>query len=89
MIVAVDSLVLFHKFKTVWLKTFANIFCAVVNEPQKGIVGGKEVGYWVCFNIVKCVKAKITFFTKLAISNALCSSSDYSQEICKLCILFG
>lgn len=48
------------------------IFCAVVNEPQQGIDGGKRDGNWVCFNIAKCVKAKITFFTKLAISNALC-----------------
>lgn len=71
MIAAVDTLVVLHKFRIVWLKKFANIFCAVANEPQKGVVGGKEAGYWVCFK-VKCVKAKITFFTKLAISNASC-----------------
>jgi len=53
----------------VWLKTLANIFCAAVKEPQKGIVGGKEAGY--C-NIVKCVKGKITYFTNIAISNGLC-----------------
>lgn len=45
MIAAADSLLVFHKFKTVRLKTFAKIFCALVNESQKGTVGGKEAGY--------------------------------------------
>lgn len=32
-IAAVDILVILRKFKRVYLKPFANIFCAVVNEP--------------------------------------------------------
>lgn len=38
---AVDILVILREFKRVHLKPFASIFCAVVNEPQKGIVGVK------------------------------------------------
>lgn len=73
MIAGFDSLVVSCKFKTAWVKRFANIFYSVVNEPQKDTVGGKDVGLWVCFNVVKCVKAKITFFSKLAIRNVLTS----------------
>lgn len=51
-IAAVDILVISRKFKRVPLKPFANIFGALVNEPQKGIVGVKEVGYWVYFNML-------------------------------------